>query len=61
MRALRTTRDNLIEVNFGKQEEVRLLSAEDETSEQSEKVTCENGVCNLNWSPTRPAKKTEAA
>ncbi len=62
MRALRPAKDNLIQINFGKQEELELNGVEETASEQPpEGMTCENGICTLNWSPKRPAKKTEAA
>lgn len=62
MRALRSTKDNLIEVNFGKLEELKSADGDETSSEQaSEGMTCENGVCTLNWSPKRPAQNTVAA
>lgn len=62
MRALkRTTEDNLITIHFGRQEALEVAVEEENPAVQEEGMTCENGVCMLNWTPKRPAKKSEAA
>jgi len=63
MRTVRTTTENnLITIHFGMQEvsNVEAAACED-LQPQEESTTCEGGVCALNWSPVRPAKKAEAA
>jgi hypothetical protein len=63
MRAIRTTKeDNLITIHFGQQEVLELESVLDEAPTVAEPgMSCEGGVCTLNWTPTKPVKKTEAA